>query len=129
MALHIGYETVEPFPLIRHDLPETDAAPLPKLKADKDNGSIILDSRTTLSGIPPEAWAYRLGNRSGLEWVLDQYKEKKPKDPTIAAKFNTYRFKDYKEKVIDLLMRVTRVSVETMAIIEAMKSAARGEKA
>jgi predicted helicase len=24
------------------------------------------------------------GNRSALEWILDQYKEKKPKDPTIA---------------------------------------------
>jgi predicted helicase len=125
MALHIGYESVEPWPLTRHDTPEAEAVPIPKLKADKDNGIIILDSRTTLSGIPPIAWTYRLGNRSGLEWVLDQYKEKKPKDPTIAAKFNTYRFKDYKEKVIDLLMRVTRVSVETMEIVEAMKTAKR----
>ena len=40
--------------------------------------------------------------RSALEWVLDQYKEKKPKDPTIAKLFNTYRFCDYKEQVIDL---------------------------
>jgi predicted helicase len=46
--------------------------------------------------------------------------------PTIAAKFNTYRFKDYKEKVIDLLARVARVSVETMDIVEAMKTAKRG---
>ncbi len=125
MALHIGYETVEPWPLVRHDLPGKDADPLPKLKADKDNGSIVLDTRTTLSGIPASAWTYRLGNRSGLEWILDQYKEKKPKDPTIREKFNTYRFKDYKEKVIDLLARVTRVSVETMDIVEAMKLAKR----
>ena len=39
-------------------------------------------------------------NRSALEWVLDQYKEKKPKDPTIAEKFNTYRFADHRKKVI-----------------------------
>jgi hypothetical protein len=71
------------------------------------------------------AWACRLGNRSGLEWILDQYKEKKPKDPTILEKFNTYRFADYKEKVIDLLARVTRVSVETMEVVEAMKKAKR----
>ena len=125
MALHIGYEKVEPWPLTRHDAPDDGAEPKPLLKADKDNGTIRLDSRTTLSGIPATAWVYRLGNRSGLEWILDQYKEKKPKDPTIAAKFNSYRFKDYKEKVIDLLMRVTRVSVETMAIVEAMKAAKR----
>jgi predicted helicase len=59
--------------------------------------------------------------------VLDQHKEKRPRDPTIREKFNTYRFADYKEKVIDLLGRVTRVSVETVAITEAMKSLNRGE--
>jgi predicted helicase len=48
----------------------------------------------TLAGIPAEAWNYRLGNRSGLEWILDQYKESKPKDPTIREKFDTYRFAD-----------------------------------
>jgi predicted helicase len=28
----------------------------------------------TLSGIPPEVFAYKLGNRSALEWVIDQYR-------------------------------------------------------
>jgi predicted helicase len=95
------------------------------LKADKDGGQIIVDSATTLSGIPPEAWDYRLGNRSALEWILDQYKEKKPKDPTIREKFKTYRFADYKEKVIDLLMRVTAVSVRTVKITDTMRKTPR----
>ncbi|WP_374544460.1 type ISP restriction/modification enzyme [Rhodoblastus sp.] len=129
MALHIGYETVEPWPIQRHDIPDEKAraagvAPKCVLKSD-GVGTIRIDSETSLSGIPPAAFAYRLGNRSGLDWILDQYKEKKPKDPTIREKFNTYRFADYKEKVIDLIARVTRVSVETMEIVEAMKSAAR----
>ncbi len=84
------------------------------------HGRIILDSMTTLEGIPKIAWDYKLGNRSALEWVLDQYKEKKPRDKTIREKFNTYRFADYKEHVIDLLMRVCCVSVETMRIIGEM---------
>ena len=57
--------------------------------------------------------------------MLDQYKEKKPKDPTIREKFDTYRFADHKEKVIDLLARVTTVSVETMRIVDAMRDAGR----
>ena len=57
--------------------------------------------------------------------VLDQYKESTPKDPTIREKFNTYRFADYKEKVIDLLGRVAAVSVETQRIVEEMKKAPR----
>ncbi len=118
MDLHINYETVEPYPLKRIDLPlAKNRTPKAKLKADAANGTIILDDVTTLEGVPKIAWEYRLGNRCALEWILDQYKEKKPKDPTIAEKFNTYRFADYKEQVIDLLQRVCTVSVETMQII------------
>ena len=95
------------------------------LRADREAGSIAVDSETMLRDIPSEAWDYRLGNRSALEWVLDQYKEKRPKDPTIRQKFDTYRFADYKEKVIDLLKRVTTVSVETMSIVSAMRAAKR----
>ncbi|OYT92057.1 MAG: DNA methyltransferase [Burkholderiales bacterium PBB3] len=126
MALHIGYEGVAPFALARTDMPDAKAraAGLPPkviLRADTVAGSIALDSETTLSGIPAQAWAYKLGSRSAIDWVLDQYKEKKPKDPTIREKFDTYRFADYKEKVVDLLMRVTRVSAETMEIVELMR--------
>ena len=125
LDLHIGFEKVEPFKLQRTDVPDEGARtsgmpPKAMLKADHDSGSITLDSETTLIGIPPEAWDYKLGNRCALEWVLDQYKERKPKDPTIREKFNTYRFADYKEKVIDLLLRVTTVSVETQRITQAM---------
>jgi predicted helicase len=130
IALHIGYERVEPWPLVRIDAPDeksdkTRLTPKTVLKPEKAAGSIRIDSETELTGIPPEAWNYKLGNRSALEWILDQYKEKTPRDPTIRDKFHTYRFADHKEKVIDLLSRVTRVSVETMKIIEAMKSTRR----
>jgi hypothetical protein len=59
---------------------------------------------------------------------LEHYKEKKPKDPTIAEKFNTYKFTDHKTKVINLLKRVTSVSIETMKIIEEMKKRFDSEK-
>ena len=130
MQLHIGYQAVTPFDLTRTDVPDEKAraagmAPKAMLRADPAAGSIALDSETTLRGIPPAAWTYKLGNRSAIEWVLDQYKEKKPKDPTIREKFDTYRFAGYKDKVIDLLMRVTTVSVETVAITQKMLSVVR----
>ena len=129
-ALMALYEQVASFLLTRTDTPDAKArvAGLPPkalLRADPDTGSITLDSETTLRGIPPDAWLYKLGNRSALDWVLDQYKEKKPKDPTIREKFDTYRFADYKEKVIDLLMRVTTVSVETVRVTQAMQGVVR----
>jgi predicted helicase len=110
-----------PAAYVRENQTSYAKVPKAKLKADKETGRIILDEQTALAGVPAVAWEYRLGNRCALEWVLDQHKEKKPSDPTIAEKFNTYRFADYKEKVIDLLMRVCTVSVETMAVIGEMR--------
>ena len=142
MDLHINYETQKPFPLERNDLDLTakrkivqnsmfdrigndrldkfEAKPQTKLRAVKTEGTILIDSVTTLTGVPPEAWEYKLGNRSALEWILDQYKEKTPQDATIRERFNNYKFADYKEQVIDLLKRVTTVSVRTMEIIKQM---------
>jgi predicted helicase len=144
MELHINYESAKPYPLkeitsaskaehkkTTKELFAQAAEPEPlyapkekvkvKLKANKETGVIEIDELTLLSGVPAEAWEYKLGNRSALEWVLDQYKEKKPSDPTIAEKFNTYRFADYKTYVIDLLKKVCTVSVETMKVIRAME--------
>ena len=163
MALHLGYESIEPWPLQRVEryTPPSNLPPLkkggrggfceseippsppfskggivakeetgegkikPRLKADKAAGRIEIDELTSLHEIPPEAWDYRLGHRSALEWILEEYKETTPRDPTIREKFNTYRLADHKEKVVDLLMRVCRVSVETMQIIAALREAQR----
>ncbi len=111
----------DPYPLKRIDkAPESGKPPLTAkaiLKADKTNRTIQLDSITTLRDVPLEAWEYRLGNRSAIEWVLEYYKERKPKDPTIRTKFDAYRFADYKELVIELLQKICTVSVETTNII------------
>lgn len=121
MDLHINYETVEPYDLKEITTKEI-SDPKCKLKADKETGTIILDESTSLLGVPSEAWQYKLGNRSALEWVLDQYKEKKYSDPTIAEEFNTYKFSDYKKQVIELLKRVCTVSIETIKITKDMES-------
>lgn len=130
MALHIGYEDVAPWPVERIETPGKRAEgthPKPILKSQPEAGVVVVDGDTQITGIPPEAWTYRLGNRSAIDWVLDQHKEKKPRDPTIAAKFNTYRFADYKESMIVLLAKVVRVSMETVAITDAMRAVPREE--
>jgi len=60
--------------------------------------------------------------------VLDQHKEKTPRDPTIREKFNTYRLADSKESMIALLTKVVRVSVDTVAIVEEMRLTDRAEQ-
>ena len=117
LDLHLGFETVEPYPLERRD--KDGAGPgRAILRADKERDIITLDKQTTLAGVPWPAWVYKLGSRSPVEWILDQYKERKPRDPTLRERFNTYRFADHKERVIDLLQRVCTVSVKTMEIVD-----------
>lgn len=119
IKLHLNYQNVNPYSL---NILSTTTSEYPKVKlrADKNSGTITIDENTILIGIPREAWEYKLGNRSALEWILDQYKESKPKDPVIADLFDTYQFADYKEQVIDLLKKVCTVSVETMKIVNGM---------
>jgi predicted helicase len=121
MELHLNYEQAEPYPLEVETIEvEEDFRVSPRLIAHKESGIIEVDTITKLRGVPAEVWEYRLGTYSALEWILERYKEKTPKDSTIREKFNTFRFADYKEHVIDLLMRVCTVSVETIKIINDM---------
>lgn len=121
MNLHINYETVESYQLTLQEAKERQETPKVKLRAIPEEGKIVIDENTTILNIPETAWNYKLGNRSALHWILDQYKEKKPEDKTIAEKFNTYKFADYKDTVIDLLQRVCTVSVKTIEVMGAME--------
>lgn len=120
IELHLNYESSVSYRLQRKETAKKEL-PKAKLKAVREKGIIQLDENTELHGIPEQAWEYKLGNRSALEWVLDQYKESKPKDTTIAKKFNNYCFKDYKEEVIDLIKKICTVSIRTMEVVNAMQ--------
>ena len=120
IELHTEFANVAPWPLVRKDI--SSVTPKPRLKADKVAGVIEIDTMTRLEGVPPEAWDYRLGNRSALEWILEEYQEKTPHDSTIRTQFNDYRLADYKEQLIGLIYQVTRVSVETRQILDCMAS-------
>ncbi len=119
MDLHINYETVKPYKLqiIKSDKQKKN--PKVKLRRNKETNEILLDENTSILNIPDIVFDYKLGNRSAKDWILDQYKEKKPRDKT---KFNTYRFSDNKVQVIDLIRRVTTVSIKTIEIINQMEA-------
>lgn len=136
MDLHINYENQKEYDLTRVDKkedkpknvliqPENDKKTKKiavKLKTDEEKGVIFIDDETTLECVPKEAFEYKLGNRSAIEWICDQYKEKKYSDKTLEemALPNPYKFADYKEYVIQLIKKVCTVSVETMKIIRDM---------
>ncbi|NER07627.1 MAG: DNA methyltransferase, partial [Okeania sp. SIO3C4] len=129
--LHVDYETVEPYKLKIIEEKNTQQPPKTKLKALPENGEIIVDENTLLTEIPELAWQYKLGNRSALHWILDQYKEKNytetvlnkyPDKRILAENYNLYKFSDYKKNFIDLIKKITSVSIRTMEIINQMET-------
>jgi len=71
----------------------------------------------TLFGIPPETFEYRLGNRSALEWVIDQYQLTKDKKSGIVSDPNRA---DDPEYIVRLVGQVIRVSLETVGVVKSL---------
>ncbi|HYP42365.1 MAG TPA: type ISP restriction/modification enzyme [Chloroflexia bacterium] len=117
-ALHRDYETVQPYPLERkEDRTKQFNWRVEKMQLSADRTSLRYNPALTLAGIPPEVYRYRLGNRSALEWVVDQYRV--TKDPRSGIESDPYNPSD-PQAIVRLVECVVRVSVETVAIVEGL---------
>ena len=83
-----------------------------RLSADKSQ--LVVNPSLTLAGIPAETFAYRLGNRSALEWVIDQYQVKT--DPRSGITSDPNRADD-EEYIVRLVGKVITVSLETQRTV------------
>jgi predicted helicase len=86
----------------------------------KDRRSLAVNPSLTLAGIPPETFEYRLGNRSALEWVIDQYRV--IEDPRSGFRSDPNRDDD-PQYIVRLVGQVVSVSVETVRIINSLPDA------
>jgi predicted helicase len=114
--MHLDYEKLAPYPL---KWVETPGVPLSyrvedKMRLSKDKARLVVNKSLTLAGIPPETFQYRLGNRSALEWVIDQYQLREDKRSGI--RFDPNRADD-PEYIVRLVGQVVRVSLETVRIV------------
>jgi predicted helicase len=110
--LHVEYESLNPWPLQEI---ETKGVPysqrVEKMKLSPDKASLQINQSLTLTGIPSEAFDYRLGSRSALDWVIDQYQVKGESDPNR---------EDDPGYIVRLAGQVVRVSVETARIVKGL---------
>jgi len=87
------------------------------MKLSKDKTTLFYNSFLTLKGIPLETSEYRLGNRSALEWVIDQYQVSTDKRSGIT---NDPNRPDDPQYILRLIGQVITVSLETMKIVKAL---------
>ena len=116
MKLHIEYEKQKEYPLERR---EAEGVKLnwrvEKMALSKDKTQLKYNEFLTLSGIPAEAYEYRLGNRSALEWVVDQYRVSTDARSGIV---NDPNREDDPEYIVRLVGQVVKVSLETVRLVK-----------
>ena len=88
-----------------------------KMKLSKDKTSLIYNNFLTIDGIPIKAFNYRLGTRSALEWVIDQYRVKTDKRSGIV---NNPNRADDPQYIVKLIGKVITVSLETVNIVNGL---------
>ena len=117
-AIHVGYEEQHEYPLTQI---ETPGRPLDwrveRMRLSKDRTQLTYNSFLTLDGIPAAAFDYRLGNRSALEWIIDQYRVKTDKRSGIV---NDPNRGDDPQYILGLIAKVITVSLETVEIVASL---------
>lgn len=120
MELHVNYEQQPEYPLEEIETPKVPfTLRVEKMSLSKDKADLRYNQALTLRGIPPAAFEYRLGNRSALEWVIDQYRVSTDSRSGIT---NDPNRPDDERYILRLIGQVITVSLETMKIVNSLPS-------
>ena len=91
--------------------------------------SIIYNSKILVSNIPEKAYEYVVNGKSAIEWIMERYQVKTDKKSGIKNDPN-----DWSEEVgnpryiLDLLLSIINVSVQTVEIVEGLPQLEFGEE-
>ena len=117
--LHVNYESAPKYDGLKYI--ETEGMTVDwnveKMRLSKDKTQLKYNDFLTLDGIPAEVYEYKLGNRSALEWVVDQYRVKTDKRSGIV---NDPNRADAPRYIADLIARVITVSLQTVEIVKTL---------
>ena len=134
--LHIGYENIEPHPLTEVVSPAAPVDEYERFAVKKmkyggkagawDKSRIRYNDYVDIEGIPLEAQEYMLGSRSGLDWIIERYQVKTDKASGIVNDPNDWsREHEQPRYIIDLIGRITALSLKTMEIVNGLPTLER----
>jgi predicted helicase len=130
--LHVGYESVTPYPVTLDGKPKTDedyrvvnmkfGTKSDTAGKSKDKTTIVYNSKITLKNIPLEAYDYIVNGKPAIEWVMERQGVKTDKDSGIVNDANLYATETVGDASYPLLLlkRVITVSLETMKLVNAL---------
>jgi len=116
--LHLNYEQQQPYPLKIIENPKVPfSLKVEKMRLSKDKTKLIYNEFLTLEGIPKKVFNYKLGNRSSLDWVIDQYRVKVDKRSGI---INNPNREDDEGYILELVKKIITVSLETVKVVDGL---------
>jgi predicted helicase len=117
--IHVHYEQQPEYPLEKlwNPTAKLDYRVTKMRLSNKDKSILFYNDSLTLKGIPLETYEYRLGNRSALEWVIDQYQVSTDKRSGITDDPNRA---DDREYILRLIGQAITLSLETVQIVKSL---------
>ena len=148
MDMHLHYEEQERYPVKEewslpkgyihpHGIPVNSIEQVPlheryavsKMKRDRnDPTKLIYNDFLTLTGIPSSVDHYMLGNRSALNWIIDQYQVSIDKRSGIVNDPNEYcKEINHPRYIVELIQSIITLSMNTIEIVNALPKDGFGE--
>jgi predicted helicase len=121
--LHLNYETVPPHPDVSVTGAESGFFTVEKMRfpAKDKKDTIHYNSKITVSGIPAAAYEYIVNGKSAIEWIMERYAVTVHKESGIRNDPNDWAKEHDKPRyILDLLLSVINVSVQTVEIVNGL---------
>jgi predicted helicase len=125
--LHLEYEIIKPYSKVKIFGEETNNFKVHKMRFGKgnineeDKTTIIYNNHITIKGIPLEAYDYIINGKSAIEWIMERYQIKADTKTEITNDPNDWaKEHDEPRYVLDLLLKIIKVSVETVKIVNVL---------
>nr|WP_221238559.1 type ISP restriction/modification enzyme [Roseospira visakhapatnamensis] len=133
--LHVGYETVEPWPITyKQGDPRTWVVQDPEAfyrvtkmtfggkGRQKDKSTVVYNANITMQTIPLEAYDYIVNGKPALEWVMERQSVKTDKASGIVNDANRYAIETMADPAypLTLFQRVITVSMRTLEIVKGL---------
>lgn len=121
--LHLKYETQPACPKVKVEGVESGNFRVEKMRfPNKGDKSVIeYNPWIAISNIPLDAYDYVLNGRSAIEWIMERYQIKTDKASGITNDPNDWATEHGKPRyILDLLLSIVTVSLETLKIIKTL---------
>lgn len=129
-ALHVSYESIPPCSDVQVSGAESGFFRVEKMRFPKrgQRDTILYNSQITVSNIPAQAYEYVVNGKSAIEWVMERYQVTVHKESGIRNDPNAWAEEVGNPRyILDLLLSVINVSVQTVQIVAALPKVEMGE--